>query len=198
MVMANQNENLVIDFLGIDNDHLVAAKTICDQTLGKDYLHVEELLGAARDREQILLGALLSKSLVGVLLAHPLDEAATLEINADLQILGRNRRLPTVGVALIRTIAIGPRAQHRGIGTALLRHCLEALPQRGFKGAFAFSWLESPAPSSQLFAKAGFNLLAIKERKWSEWCEAEPNHSCPAWAAAPCTCRAAFYYLEQL
>lgn len=100
----------------------------------------------------------------GLLVA--VDESTDEVLGAVLFVLPETlyAQLAGPGEAEFRMLAVGPAAQGRGVGAALVRACLDRATTLGFRSV-AIGTRSFSAPAHRLYARLGF--VRTPERDWS-------------------------------
>lgn len=110
----------IIDITASDNLLLEQASEIYDISLGEGYIPLEDLNHYAVDPKRfILIGASIDQTLLGVMLAHPLDEETISKYAHTFQEHNLPVPFSDFKVGLIKSVAVRPEYRHTGIGTKL-------------------------------------------------------------------------------
>lgn len=182
------------DIKASDNQLLKQASEIYDISLGQNYIPSEDLSKYASDPKRfILIGAIINQTLLGVMLAYPLDKKTAEEYTHALQQHNIPTTLPENAVGLIKSLAVRPEYRHRGIGTKLTIESIVRLKEMSCDFFLAVSWVSNKPDSSQkMFEKLGFkNILSVPDY-WTQDSIKE-GYQCPN-CGNPCHCTANFYF----
>ena len=200
--MQNENpfhqENLsgftkIRDITASDSLLLQQASEIYDISLGQSYISPEDLLKyAAKPDSHILLGSEVNQTLLGVMLAYPLDSKTTQEYAHTFQQHNIPITLTEYNVGLIKSVAVRPEYRHQGIGTKLTIESMIRLKEMSCDLFLAVSWVSNrPDSSQEMFDKLGFkNILSVPDY-WTKDSIKE-GYLCPN-CGNPCHCSANFY-----
>ncbi len=182
------------DITTSDDLLLKQASTIYDISLGQGYISPEDLMRYVSNPDSfILLGAVINQTLIGVMLAYPLDQETSRKYTYTFQEHNLPIPLSDFKIGLIKSVSVRPEYRHRGIGTQLTIESMVRLKSMPCDFFLAVSWVSNKPDSSQkMFEKLGFkNILSINDY-WTQESIKE-GYLCPN-CGNPCHCTAIFYF----
>lgn len=176
-----------------DTDSLNQASSIYDLSLGQKYIPFDSLLEYSKYPDKyILIGSFLDQTLLGVMLALPLDNDLSEEFNNAFVKNNISIFLPKSITGVIKSVAVHPDFRHHGIGTTLTIEAMKRLEGMSTRIFTALSWDSGkPDSSPKMFEKLGYkNILRVRDYWYHD--SLEKKYECPI-CGNPCHCNAIFY-----
>ncbi|MDO8460937.1 MAG: N-acetyltransferase [bacterium] len=183
----------ISDIKALDKLLLKQASEIYDISLGQKYIPFQDLLRYAANPDLfVLLGTTIDQTLLGIMLAYPLENETVNEYTHVFKEYNLPILFSDFKVGLIKSVAVRPAYRHQGIGTKLTIESMIRLKEMSCDSFLAVSWVSNRPDSSQkMFEKLGFkNILSIPDY-WTEDSIKE-GYLCPN-CGNPCHCTAIFY-----
>jgi ribosomal protein S18 acetylase RimI-like enzyme len=191
---------VIIEAVGPAPQRAAQALMVLRQGLGQDFISADRFMLYAAPRApkpyRAALAALDGETgaVVGALTVEIVEARAMRESFLDSHELARGhagiRRLQPGRTGLIKSIAVAPASQGRGVATALIQRGLRVLAEHGARDYYSLAW-ESERGGCLLYgplAAAGFQSALRLERFWYQDSLAH-GYSCPA-CGQPCVCAA--------
>jgi GNAT superfamily N-acetyltransferase len=156
-----------------------------------DYLQPE---GGAHRTGVWIASEKATEQLLGVLMAGEIDDDGVNETFHDRQSeLPSSRelfRLKNRSRALIKSVAVTPINQGRGVATALVKGVLQELEAMGVRGFYALGWIrkERGCAIQGVLEPLGFKVVGDLDNFWHDESQ-QQGYECPD-CGNPCTCAA--------
>lgn len=192
--------NITLDVVGATPERIEQALAVLHAGLGRGFISQDQLLTYAAPRAASPFRQALAASdgatgrVIGVLMfeiveavalrASFLDSYEQVRADASLRLLRAGH------AGLIKSIAVSPAYQGRGIASALMARSLSELASHGAERAYSLAWAskEHGCQLCGVLAAAGFRVARRIERFWYE--DSVINaYSCPV-CGNPCECAA--------
>lgn len=191
-MMAVSSEPCIVPF---QPEHAAGVLAVSDATLGQGYL---ASLGPVLTKPGLVFGvALDGHEVVGFVFGWRLERGGLSHLYPDLF----RRPRPTLvaeaeaswRLGILKTIAVAPGWQGRGLGVRLFRGCAQRLQREGASAIVVPAWtVQEQANLGPLLDREGFAPFARIERPWSTECD-DGALCCPVRGEGPCVCGLRLY-----
>ena len=159
--------------------HYSGYVALINSQLGEDYMTVRDFEAMAADAQALIFAAVErtdGDKVLGVVTGRMLDKDSALSL---LKI--QPEQLPEYAknsqyIGILKTIAVSPSSQGRGVGSALVRTLLDALAQAGVDSVACVAWQYHDAERGAvenvrgLMDSFGFHCCASIRDYWAEEC----------------------------
>lgn len=162
---------------------------LADRQLGAGYLDPQLLCELLDSSGGFTLVAKRETRVVGF--------AMCLILDADEARRMTRTEVPNLGhadcIGIVKTVAVSPDSAGMGIGTDLVRACLDRFRAVGVRAAMSIAWKKGNVVNIRgVLTTCGFREFATVEDFWAEE-SLEEGFDCPACATPPCRCSAVMF-----
>jgi ribosomal protein S18 acetylase RimI-like enzyme len=166
------------------NDHIEYLLCISDECFGRGYLVAADFLSG----NGFCFGAFDAGELVGFALSYIVDKDDVFQLFEDKE--------NVVVMHSLKTVAVLPSFQRRGMGDALFGASIIMAESMGCSLSFGYGWLYNGSiPSSRLFEKYGFQKGAEIPEFWFHDSLVK-QYECAICGTPPCRCSALQFFRQ--
>ncbi len=184
-------DKLTVNF--VTPSDIEAVLKISDDEMGPGYMDAEDVQGYIDDPKTQIITIKNGNHAIGVGIAFTTGKR-DLENEKSLNLL-TNHFADVDKIGAVKTIMVDRNYQHKGVGTLLVKHCLDFLKADGAQACYAVALkMLGTVNIAKVLDRFGFTPLKEIKDFWAfksiEW-----DFICPACGEPPCRCDAIIYTL---
>ncbi len=182
-------KTLPILIKSISKKTLPTVLNIAEKQLGNAYINTEDLL----NNENVSVYVSVNKEIAGFCTGKKIELETIYNDIPQLKNLNLKQLDAVESIGLVASVATDPNYSCRGIGTALVSHCIKQLESKGLNVLLMTGWKsEKGIHIGNIAEKHGFEKLIEISDFWKE--DSITNqYCCPSCGNPPCRCTAAVY-----
>jgi len=173
----------------ISSKSLPTVLNIAEKQLGNAYINTEDIL----KKENVSVYASVNNEITGFCTGKKVELEKIYEDIPQLKNLKLKQLDAVESIGLLTSVATDPSYSGRGIGTALVSHCINELESKGLNVLLMTGWKSKKGIHiGNIAEKHGFEKLIEISDFWKE--DSITNqYCCPSCGNPPCLCTAAVY-----
>ena len=178
-----------IEIRKLRNADLPAVIDIADKQLGKAYIQEQDLL----INDVFAYVAVTAKHITGFCTGRITTKAELYSVIPKLNKIDKNLISNGNRVGIIASMAVDPDYVGSGIGTSLMKHCINLLEDNGCQVILMTAWRSQDGVHiNHIAEKFGFEKIIELSEFWKED-SLRHGYQCPCCGEPPCICTAVVY-----